>query len=78
MGTERYSTANRLDQDIVTLTDNFNLSFGSHQLTFGTHDELFMLENLFIRENFGSYVYSSLADFLSIGSAKEAKPEEYN
>ncbi len=78
MGTERYSTANRLDQDIVTLTDNFNLSFGSHQLTFGTHNELFMLENLFIRENFGSYVYSSLADFLSIGSAKEAKPEEYN
>ena len=36
------------------------------------------MENLFIRENFGSYVYSSLADFLSIGSAKEAKPEEYN
>ena len=37
-----------------------------------------MLENLFIRENFGSYVYSSLADFLTIGTANEAKPEEYN
>nr|WP_321522754.1 TonB-dependent receptor [uncultured Macellibacteroides sp.] len=78
MGTERYSTANTLDQDIFTLTDNFNWSVGSHQLTFGTHNELFQMENLFIRENFGSYVYSSLADFLSIGTANEAKPEEYN
>lgn len=78
MGTERYSSANRLDQDIFTLTDNFNWSVGTHQLTFGTHNELFQMENLFIRENFGSYVYSSLNDFLSIGTANEAKPEEYN
>lgn len=78
LGTERYSTANTLNQDIYTLTDNFNWNIGKHQLTFGTHNELFKLSNLFIRENFGSYVYSTLDDFMSIGSAAEVKPEEFN
>lgn len=79
MGTERYSTANYLNQDIYTLEDNVTLLKGDHQLTFGTHNELFHMKNLFIRENFGSYVYQ-LANFMNIGTANESTspPDEFN
>ncbi len=39
-GTEQYSGANALSQDIWELTDNLSWSLGNHLLTFGTHDEL--------------------------------------
>jgi len=77
IGTEDNSAANRLDQDIVTLTNNFNWTIGSHQLTFGTHNEFFFMENLYIRNLYGSYTYASLDDFLSIGTANEALPKTY-
>jgi hypothetical protein len=78
LGSERYSPANYLNQDIWTLTDNVTYHKGNHELTFGTHNELFTMANLFIRENYGSYVYNSIDDFLSIGTAGEAAPYEYN
>lgn len=77
-GTERYSPANMLNQDIYSLTDNLTFIAGNHSIVLGTHNEFFRMKNLFIRENFGSYVYKSLDDFLSIGTAKEAMPKEYN
>ncbi|MDR1556481.1 MAG: carboxypeptidase regulatory-like domain-containing protein [Tannerellaceae bacterium] len=78
LGSERYSPANYLNQDIWTLTDNVTYHKGNHELTFGTHNEFFTMENLFIRENYGSYVYNSIDDFLSIGTADEKAPYEYN
>ncbi|MDR3188117.1 MAG: carboxypeptidase regulatory-like domain-containing protein [Prevotellaceae bacterium] len=78
LGSERYSPANYLHQDIWTITDNVTLHKGNHEITVGTHNEFFTMENLFIRENYGSYVYSSMDDFLSIGTATEAPPYEYN
>ncbi|SUB77108.1 TonB-dependent receptor [Porphyromonas macacae] len=77
-GTERYSTANALDQDIYSLTDNLTFIAGNHTIVLGTHNEFFHMKNLFIRENFGSYVYRSLDDFLSIGTQDEAMPKDYN
>lgn len=77
LGTESNSGANRLDQDIVTVTNNFNWTVGSHQLTFGTHNEFFFMENLYIPNLHGNYTYSSLADFMSIGTANEALPKTY-
>lgn len=78
LGSERYSPANRLDQDIFTLTNNVTWFKGNHTFTFGTHNEFYKMENLFIRENYGSYVYSSLNDFLTVGTAGEVAPNEYN
>lgn len=78
MGTERYSMANTLDQNVISLTDNLNYYFGKHTFTIGTHNEFFQSANLFIRENYGSYTYNTLADFLNIGTATEVKPKEYN
>ncbi len=62
-GTEQFSGANALSQDIGELTDNLSLSLGSHLLTFGTHDELFGFNNLFLRVFYGFYLFNSLSDF---------------
>lgn len=79
IGTERYSPANYLNQDIYTIEDNLSILRGDHQITFGTHNEFFKMTNLFIRENFGSYVYT-LSNFMNIGTPLEATsaPDEYN
>jgi len=62
-GTEQFSARNAIDQDIMELNDAYTLLKGSHTLTLGTHNEFLNLKNLFIRDNFGTYRFSSLANF---------------
>lgn len=62
-GRETLSTANELDQDVIELTDDFTLPKGRHLITIGTHDEFFKFRNLSIRDNFGSYRFSSIDNF---------------
>ena len=64
-GSEEFSTGNQLNQDIITLTNNFELYKGKHTFTFGTHNEFYKMYNLFVRQTFGSYQFNSLSDFLS-------------
>ena len=63
LGTERSSTANALDQDIVTITDNLSWYTGNHNFTFGVHGEYYRFKNLFIQDNYGSYYFNSFDDF---------------
>ncbi|NOZ45552.1 MAG: TonB-dependent receptor [Chlorobi bacterium] len=70
-GSEEYSTANQLDQNIFTLTDNFQLYKGRHTFTFGTHNEFYSIYNLFIRQNFGVYEYDSLSQFMTDVNASD-------
>ncbi len=63
LGTERSSTANALNQDVVSFTDNFNLYLGNHTLTFGTHGEYYKFKNLFIQDNYGTYYFDNFDDF---------------
>lgn len=69
-GSEQYSTANQLDQDVWTLTNNFTMNYGIHNITIGTNNEYSSSYNLFIRQNFGSYEYNNLADFINGNSAR--------
>jgi hypothetical protein len=62
-GTEQYSGANGLNQDIVEITDNLTLYTGKHTFTLGTHNELFKFANLYIRNYYGYWEFSSLNDF---------------
>ncbi|CAM2070526.1 TonB-dependent receptor [Sulfidibacter corallicola] len=62
-GTERFSTRNALDQDILEITNDLTFFMGAHTITVGTHNELFSFDNLFIRENFGAYQFDTLEDF---------------
>ncbi len=64
-GSEAYSTANQLDQDILTITNNFTLNKGIHTITIGTNNELSSTYNLFMRKNFGEFRYNNLDDFLN-------------
>jgi len=77
-GSEPYSTANQLDQDILTLTNNFSIYKGAHTITVGVNFEYSNTYNLFMRKNFGEYEYNSLADFMTVGTANEVPAYQYD
>ncbi|MCP4213001.1 MAG: TonB-dependent receptor [bacterium] len=62
-GTEAYSTANQLDQDLIEITDNMTIFAGNHTFTVGTHNEFFKFYNVFVPRNFGAYTFDSMDDF---------------
>jgi len=62
-GGDAFSPANFLEQKTLTITDNFKIYKGDHTFTIGTHNEFISIDNLFIRQNFGSYFYLSLDNF---------------
>jgi len=65
LGSEEFSTANALDQDIFTLTDNFKIYKKKHTITIGTHNEFYSIYNLYIPQSYGTYAYASMADFMA-------------
>jgi hypothetical protein len=65
LGTEYSSGANHLNQNIYTFEDNLSWYLGSHTLTFGTHNEIFHMENEFVQANNGEWVFNSLGDFMN-------------
>jgi len=75
-GSEPYSTANALDQDILTLTNNFSIYKGKHTITIGGNIEYSKTYNLFMRKNYGEYRYNSIADFLSTTGAGDGSGGE--
>jgi hypothetical protein len=62
-GTERFSGANSLDQDILEITDDFTFVKGNHTITVGTHNEIFDFKNLFLSDFYGWYRFNTVADF---------------
>jgi len=58
-GIDRFSQANRLDQDLFEFTNDFTYITGDHTLTFGTNNKLFQFDNLFIQDFFGSYQFEA-------------------
>jgi hypothetical protein len=62
-GSEAFSTANILEQSIFTVTNNFEVSKGAHNMTFGGNFENYNIRNVFVRQNYGQYTFNSLADF---------------
>ena len=62
-GTETSSQQNKLNQDIVEITDDLTWVKGAHQINIGTHNELFRFYNLFIQNAFGTYRFSSVPNY---------------
>ena len=71
IGTEEFSTANLLEQSVFTITDNFKLYRGNHTITIGTHNEFSSFNNVFIGQNFGTYTFDSIPDFINGANASE-------
>ncbi len=65
LGSEAYSTGNKLDQDILTVTDNFTIYKGKHTITAGVNFEYGKTYNLFMRRAWGEYTYYSVGDLLN-------------
>jgi hypothetical protein len=64
-GSQRSSTQNTLDQDVLEITDNFSLFAGKNTFTFGTSNEIFRFDNLFINDANGRYDFPSLTEFFA-------------
>jgi len=74
-GSEAYSGANQLNQDILSITDNFQIYKGAHTITIGTNNEFASAYNLFMRKTYGEYRYYSLSDFLDNATVSAAQYE---
>lgn len=69
-GSEEFSNFNKLDQDVIEITNNFTMSLGdNHTLTIGTQNEIFSFRNLFIRDAYGTYRFNSYSDFVAGNAA---------
>jgi hypothetical protein len=71
-GSEEFSTSNLLKQTNWNFLDFYKFNVNKHAFTVGVDYELSKSYNVFIRQNFGSYRYNSLSDFMT-----EKAPIEY-
>lgn len=59
IGTEYSSGLNALEQNIWVFEDNLSWYLGNHNITFGTHNELYDMKNSFMQAFTGRYSYGS-------------------
>ncbi|HUR10148.1 MAG TPA: TonB-dependent receptor, partial [Flavitalea sp.] len=71
-GTENFSAANKLIATNISVFDAFKFYKGNNIITIGTDNEFNRAINTFIRDNYGTYTYSTLNDFLT-----GARPRRY-
>lgn len=64
-GTEEFSTGNLLKQNNAAIFDVFKITKGKNTFSVGTDNEFSKSTNVFIRQNYGSYVFNSVNDFLT-------------
>ncbi|MCF0173209.1 MAG: TonB-dependent receptor, partial [Bacteroidales bacterium] len=65
LGTYYSAGQNAMSSDAYTLSDNFTILAGKHNVTLGTHNELFRFFNIFRQYAFGEYVYTSVENYLN-------------
>ena len=70
-GSEPFSTANLLNTDLTTITNNFEIYAGKHTVTLGANLEFANIKNLFFAFNYGDYTFEDQfnddGDLLSSG-----------
>ncbi|MBO5882559.1 MAG: carboxypeptidase regulatory-like domain-containing protein [Alistipes sp.] len=72
IGTSPYSGKNMLKQDVLIFGDDVSLNLGKHMLTFGTSNEVYRADNLYLANARGTYTYASLEDFLADNATQYA------
>lgn len=68
-GTEEFSTGNLLKQNNYAIFNVFKFYLNNHTFSIGTDDELSNSTNIFIRQNYGSYVFADMNTFITGGLA---------
>ncbi len=64
IGTDGMACSNSLTQNSITLSDYLSIRRGGHNITVGTHNEIFTAKVLFVANAIGSYTYNTMQDFL--------------
>jgi hypothetical protein len=64
LGAEPSSARNSLGQDNFTLVDNYTIIKSKHTITFGTDNQFFNTNNVFLQYYYGNYSYRSVPAFL--------------
>jgi len=64
-GSEPFSTANLLEQQVFTVANNFSIFSGAHNITLGGNFEYTDVKNVFFGQNFGDYTFDSYDDFFT-------------
>jgi len=72
-GTENFSTGNQLKQNNTAVYDEFRFLTGNHQFKAGIDVEFSNSYNLFVRDNYGTYTYNWVNDFLL-----DRRPAQYS
>ena len=72
IGTSPYSGRNMLKQDVFIFGDDVTLNLGKHMFTFGTSNEVYRADNLYLANARGTYTYASLEDFLADNATQYA------
>ena len=70
LGTEYSSGANSMASNTFTLTDNLSWFVGNHEITLGTHNEIYTFNNLFLQYAYGEYIFDTVADFFANNANK--------
>lgn len=71
LGSEQFSQANSLNQDILEIADDLTWIRGAHTFTFGTQNQIFDFANLFLAPAYGYYFFPTIEDF------EAGKPRNY-
>ena len=72
IGTNPYSGRNILKQDVFIINDDVTLNKGKHTITFGTSNEIYRADNLYLANARGTYTYASLEDFMADNATQYA------
>jgi outer membrane receptor protein involved in Fe transport len=78
LGAEGSSPRNSLGQDNFTIVDNFTITKKKHTLTFGTDNQFFNTNNVFLQYYYGYYTYRSIAGFTANSAAPGAYQVNYS
>ena len=65
IGTDGVACSNELTQNTITISDHLSIHKGAHNITIGTHNEIFAARVLYVSNSMGSYTYNTMADFLA-------------
>jgi len=65
LGSDPFAFSNHVQQKVFSLTDNFTISKEKHTFTFGTHNEFYKIDNIFLPLHPAQYSYSSVAKFMA-------------
>ncbi|WP_454879578.1 carboxypeptidase regulatory-like domain-containing protein [Sphingobacterium detergens] len=77
-GSEPFSILNKLDQNLFSITDNFNIFAGTHTFTFGGSLSYQKFSNAFAQFMNGQFRYKNMDDFIAAAKGdKTALPTQY-